>query len=118
MTTMCIAPHPRSFIRVTGLELTIHRYLVWLGTYFCIELIYKSHASCLTKAFLFIDVLVILPFVIFFHLQTDLNKKYTLFDIGMVEENLMGGMYQSTYTSKKYKSLYPTQFRRVRIELK
>ncbi|XP_072038624.1 transient receptor potential cation channel subfamily M member 3-like isoform X2 [Amphiura filiformis] len=54
----------------------------------------------------------ILPSLIKDVAKTDINKKYTLFDIGMVEENLMGGMYQSTYTSKKYKGLFPTQFRR------
>ena len=57
-----------------------------------------------------------LKFLTVLWFQTDVNKKYTLFDIGMVEENLMGGMYQSTYTSKKYKGLYPQQFRRVRYK--
>lgn len=43
------------------------------------------------------------------------SKRYNLYDIGMVIENLMGGTYSSSYTSRKFKVQY-TSMRKVRSE--
>jgi len=40
--------------------------------------------------------------------------RYSLFDIGQVINNLMGGAYQSSYCRKKFRVLYCTLMNKVR----
>ncbi|XP_041464047.1 transient receptor potential cation channel subfamily M member 3-like isoform X2 [Lytechinus variegatus] len=52
------------------------------------------------------------------HLVKDVRKhhhqllKYSLYDMGLVFENLMGGTYQSTYTDRRFKALHQTTLKK------
>ena len=52
--------------------------------------------------------------LLFFLLQhIPLNYKYTLYDIGMVIEKLMGGAFRASFCRKKFRTMYNAVMKKV-----